>query len=127
MVTIGNSLQAIGVLCLYIAMILLIAGAVIQQFEYPVDPDIDEKLAKSLNASFADVFSAMKWVAGRMVTIQHSTPEKKALPQSLVSATLVIFLGLFKGIIFVLPIATITEAYRKADSRFKGQLKLKHE
>merc|ERR1719335_221334 len=93
-------------------MIAMLAGAVIQQFEYPADnPPDDEELAKA----FGSVPMAMKWVAGRMVTMQHSLPEKKALPQHLVSAFIVIFLGLFKGVIFVLPIATITQAYTEAN------------
>lgn len=128
-VTIGNSVQAIGVLCLYIAMISMLAGAVIQQFEYPVDTSVvtDESLEKLLNTSFSNVPMAMKWVAGRMVTMQHSLPDKKALPQSLVSAFIVIFLGLFKGVIFVLPIATITEAYKRADTNLKAQQRLQME
>jgi hypothetical protein len=126
-VTIGNSVQAIGVLCLYIAMISMLAGAVIQQFEYPPTNIDDPKLEMELNHSFKDVPMAMKWVAGRMVTMQHSLPEKKALPQSLVSAFIVIFLGLFKGVIFVLPIATITEAYKRADTNLKAQQRLQAE
>ncbi|CAK0893553.1 unnamed protein product [Prorocentrum cordatum] len=123
-VTIGNSVQAIGVLCLYILMIAMLAGAVIQQFENPGDtaPE-DEELAKA----FGNVPMAMKWVAGRMVTMQHSLPEKKALPQHLGSAFIVIFLGLFKGVIFVLPIATITTAYRAAESKNKSQQNLQRE
>jgi len=39
----------------------------------------------------------------------------------------VIFLGLFKGVIFVLPIATITTAYRTAESKNKGQQNLQRE
>lgn len=123
-VTITNSVQAIGVLCLYILMIAMLAGAVIQQFEYPPDnPPEDEKLQEA----FKNVPMAMKWVAGRMVTMQHSLPEKGALPQHLVSAFIVIFLGLFKGVIFVLPIATITTAYRTAESKNKGQQNLQRE
>jgi len=114
--TIGHSVQSIGVLCVYILMIAMVAGAVIQQFEYP-PADGDEDLEKA----FVSVPMAMKWVAGRMVTMQHSTPEKKALPQNLASSLIVIFLGLFKGVIFVLPIATITEAYRDASSELKEQ------
>jgi hypothetical protein len=107
-VTVFNSIQAICVLCLYIVMISMLAGAVIQQFE---EKSEDEELQKA----FSSVPMAMKWVAGRMVAMQHSLPEKKALPQHLVSAFIVIFLGLFKGVIFVLPIATITQAYTEAN------------
>jgi len=122
--TIGNSVQSIGVLCLYILMIAMLAGAVIQQLEYPQDlPPDDEDLQKA----FVSVPMAMKWVAGRMVTMQHSTPEKKALPQNLVSSFIIIFLGLFKGVIFVLPIATITTAYKESSTKLDEQQKLQQE
>mmetsp|Transcript_126341 Transcript_126341/g.338948 ORF Transcript_126341/g.338948 Transcript_126341/m.338948 type:complete len:642 (-) Transcript_126341:161-2086(-) len=123
-VTIFNSIQAICVLCLYIVMISMLAGAVIQQFEYTCsDPVKCPEMAddEDLKKAFETVPMAMKWVAGRMVAMQHSLPEKKALPQHLVSAFIVIFLGLFKGVIFVLPIATITTAYKDADYRNQVQ------
>jgi len=118
-ITIGQSVQSIGVLCLYILMIAMVAGAVIQQFEIE-HLDDDEELKKA----FVSVPTAMKWVAGRMVTMQHSTPEAKALPQNLASSFIVIFLGLFKGVIFVLPIATITTAYKHASTKLDEQQKL---
>jgi hypothetical protein len=129
-VTIFHSVGSIGVLCLYITMIAMLAGAVIQQFECG-DPECsnlageggDEDLLKA----FVSVPMAMKWVAGRMVTMQHSTPEKKALPQNLVSSLVVIFMGLFKGVIFVLPIATVTEAYKEAEEEKKMQERLQKE
>lgn len=126
-VTIYHSIGSIGVLCVYITMIAMLAGAVIQQFECG-DPECtgvgDDD---DLKAAFVSVPMAMKWVAGRMVTMQHSTPEKKAIPQNLVSSLIIVFLGLFKGVIFVLPIATVTEAYKAAEQQKKMQDRLSEE
>mmetsp|Transcript_33481 Transcript_33481/g.77798 ORF Transcript_33481/g.77798 Transcript_33481/m.77798 type:complete len:635 (-) Transcript_33481:163-2067(-) len=103
--TFRKSSQSICVLILYIAMISLLAGAVIHRFE--IDREDHEGL-------FRTVPSSLWWVVTRMVSMHSSLPGAKGFPNSWVSAMVVTWVGMFKGVIFVLPIGQITTAFKEA-------------
>jgi len=115
--TFAKSAQSIFVLVLYIAIVSLLGGAVIQQLEHGVNED----------PAFESVPSSLWWVAARMVAMQHSLPGVKAVPVTWVSAGIVAFVGMFKGVIFVLPIGQITVAFKEAATAQQTQEQIRQE
>jgi len=116
--TFRKSSQSIGVLVLYIVMVALMAGAVMYRFE---------KEAGSEEESFATVPAALWWVVCRMVSMQHSLPGAHGIPITWVSSLVVACVGMFRGVIFVLPIGQITTAFKDAWGHQQIEDQLKHE
>uniref|UniRef100_A0A7S4Q8H6 Ion transport domain-containing protein n=1 Tax=Alexandrium monilatum TaxID=311494 RepID=A0A7S4Q8H6_9DINO len=101
--TFRKSAQSICVLVLYIAMVSLMAGALIYRYEKELQTDEE---------AFASVPSSVWWVATRMVSMHHSLFMASGIPQAAVSTAIVACMGMFKGVIFVLPIGQITTAFK---------------
>jgi len=96
-----SSLGSIMVLILYICLFSMVAGAVLYQQE----GDVLEK--------YSDVPEAMMFVAEMFIGKSYS------VSTSIISALVLASVGMFKGIIFLLPIDKLKKASKASERRFE--------
>lgn len=97
-----SSLGAVAVLIIYILLFSMVAGALLNQQEIG-------------NDLFDTVPDAMWYVIARFVSQQHSLPNVKGTPTAVTSTILLVAVGLFQGIIFLLPIDRLKTASKVSE------------
>ncbi|CAK0789369.1 unnamed protein product [Prorocentrum cordatum] len=120
--TMTHSVRIIGSLVLIVVCISALCGVLLQQLEYPVPDGLDEKVAKANEAAFGNVFSCMLYVTGRIFTMGSSLPDANGRTTQMLSEVVILFLGIFKGVLLVLPIGAITEKYKHANDVITAQV-----
>jgi voltage-gated potassium channel len=109
--TLRRSVQSLVAMVIWILIISILVGAVLQQFEH--DHDYRDQLW-----SFSHVSTSVYWVTGRLCNMHGSLMEGKHIPQSEVGSALVLFLGICKGCVLLVPVGQIASAFKEANNDF---------
>eukprot|EP00928_Gymnodinium_smaydae_P026598 TRINITY_DN20830_c0_g5_i1.p1 TRINITY_DN20830_c0_g5~~TRINITY_DN20830_c0_g5_i1.p1 ORF type:complete len:623 (+),score=77.06 TRINITY_DN20830_c0_g5_i1:67-1869(+) len=102
-----TSLGTVAVLLIYMILLAMLAGAIINNQDRHTDP------------SFGTVPWSMWYVVSRFVGMAHSLPTKGAIPLAPLSVFVLACVGLFKGVIFLLPIERLKTATKHAEAYYK--------
>lgn len=102
-----SSLGSVFVLLIYIMLFSMIAGAVLQQQEVDGDP------------AFETVPWSTWYVIARFAGGVHSLPRAQAVASTPISALVIAAMGLFRGVVFLLPIDQLKKATQEAEMRQK--------
>eukprot|EP00928_Gymnodinium_smaydae_P089865 TRINITY_DN73754_c0_g1_i1.p1 TRINITY_DN73754_c0_g1~~TRINITY_DN73754_c0_g1_i1.p1 ORF type:complete len:648 (+),score=108.35 TRINITY_DN73754_c0_g1_i1:114-1946(+) len=102
-----NSLGTVAVLLIYMALLAMLAGAIINN----QDRDSSEV--------FETVPWSMWYVVARFVGMQGALPNAAGVVLAPLSCFVLASVGLFKGIIFLLPIDRLKEATKHAEEYYK--------
>jgi hypothetical protein len=138
--TLANSTQSVQVLMIYLCLISLVAGAILNQVEEPTkevkvklpesckllaevasnasaamltspSPDCEPR-TKLVSMPFANVPNAAWYVFARMMGMRHSVPWVAGVPATLIGSIVVFTCLIMKGIIWVLPFGQIGQTFK---------------
>jgi len=134
--TLANSTQSVQVLMIYLCLISLVAGAILNQVEVPTKvvklklpaicaaevvsnltaaltprPDCIPR-NKTVTLPFANVPNAAWFVFARMMGMRHSVPWVGGVPSTLIGSIVVFICLIMKGIIWVLPFGQIGQTFK---------------
>jgi len=125
--TLANSTQSVQVLMIYLCLISLVAGAILNQVEAPTkELEVESCSPGAFNATptdcitriqnvslpFANVPNAAWYVFARMMGMRHSVPWVGGLPATLIGSIVVFTCMIMKGIIWVLPFGQIGQTFK---------------
>jgi len=77
--------------------------------------------------AFSSLPKALWWVTERMTNMQSSMPMKHDVPATPVCIAMVAAMGMLRGVIFIMPIGQITEAFKETWAAQKNEERLKRE
>jgi len=102
--TLTKSVESIQVLMIYVVLMSLVAGAILNQTEQVSDEEKQQP-------EFATVTASSWWVFARILWMRHSSPWSKGYPITIIGSLVNIVYLVLKAIIWALPFGQIRQIF----------------